>query len=516
MAIANGVVYFVSLDGTLYALNANATSAANALLASYQIGGNFSGPAVVDGHVFAGTGGTDPLPPDTQFQNSIVCLGPPPTAATFVKQDTTTAGNWIGAYGTQGYNVIGGPTLNPSYATVTPAGDFAYTWTTDSSDPRALQTPGSTARVAAGWFSDTSFTVDVDLTDGQTHDVTLYALDYDYYGRSEQIQITNATTGAVLSTENIANCAGGVYLQWAVSGSVVITFTNTGGPNAVLNGIFLDAPSTASFVQSDTTTEGNWIGAYGTQGYNIIAGPTDYPTYATVTPAGEFDFTWSTDTSDPRALQTPGSTARVAAGWFSNTSFTVDVNLTDGQTHDISLYALDYDNEGRSEQIQITSASTGAVLSTESIANFSGGVYLEWAVSGDVVITFTNTGGPNAVLNGIFFDPQGGGSNLPAGTASFVQSDTKTEGNWIGVYGTQGYNVIGGPTDYPTYATVTPAGQFDFTWSTDTSAPSALQTPGSTARVAAGWFSNTSFRVDVNLTDGRSHDAHLAVRLDLP
>ena len=270
--------------------------------------------------------------------------------------------------------------------------------------------------MAAGWFSNTSFRVDVDLTDGQTHDISLYALDYDNEGRSEQIQFTSASTGAVLSTESIANFSGGVYLEWAVSGDVVITFTNTGGPNAVLNGIFFDPPGggsnlpagTASFVQSDTTTEGNWIGAYGTQGYNIIAGPTDYPTYATVTPAGQFNFTWSTDTSAPGALQTPGSTARVAAGWFSNTSFRVDVDLTDGQTHDISLYALDYDNEGRSEQIQITSASTGAVLSTESIANFSGGIYLEWAVSGDVVITFTNTGGPNAVLNGIFFDPTNG------------------------------------------------------------------------------------------------------------
>ena len=375
---------------------------------------NTGGPnAVLNGIFFDPSGGGSNLPAGT---------------ASFVQSDTTTSGNWIGVYGSQGYNIIAGPTDYPAYATVTSAGESESTWSTNASDPRALQTPGSTARVAAAWYTYTSFTVDIDLTDGQTHDITLYALDYDDLGRSEQIQFTSAITGAVLSTESIANFSGGIYLEWAVSGDVVITFTNTGGPNAVLNGIFFDPPGggsnlpagTASFVQSDTTTEGNWIGVYGTQGYNIIAGPTDYPTYATVTPAGQFDFTWSTDTSAPGALQTPGSTARVAAGWFSNTSFTVDVDLTDGQTHDISLYALDYDNEGRSEQIQFTSASTGAVLSTESIANFSGGVYLEWAVSGDVVITFTNTGGPNAVLNGIFFDPGTAspgaiGNSAPAG-----------------------------------------------------------------------------------------------------
>ncbi len=61
--------------------------------------------------------------------------------------------------------------------------------------------------------------------------------------------------------------------------------------------------------------------------------------------------------------------------------------------------------QGRSEQIQITNAATGAVLDTETISSFTKGVYLQWAVAGDVTIKVTSLAGPNAVLSGLFFDP---------------------------------------------------------------------------------------------------------------
>ena len=83
------------------------------------------------------------------------------------------------------------------------------------------------------------------------------------------------------------------------------------------------------------------------------------------------------------------------------------MDLTDGQAHDVTLYALDWDNRARSEQIQITSALTGTVLDTETVSNFSGGVYLEWTISGNVVIKVTNQASPNAVISGLFFDPAG-------------------------------------------------------------------------------------------------------------
>ena len=114
--------------------------------------------------------------------------------------------------------------------------------------------------------------------------------------------------------------------------------------------------------------------------------------------------TWSTTTTDPRALQVPDSSNRVAAVWYSATSFTVAVNLNDGKSHDLELYFDDWDSSGRAETVQISNAA-GTVLSTESISSFTKGIYLDWQVSGDLVITFTRTGGNNAVLNGLFLDP---------------------------------------------------------------------------------------------------------------
>ena len=45
------------------------------------------------------------------------------------------------------------------------------------------------------------------------------------------------------------------------------------------------------------------------------------------------------------------------------------------------------------------------MLSTEKVSGFSGGAYLNWTISGNVLITITKLGGPNAVLSGLFFDP---------------------------------------------------------------------------------------------------------------
>jgi hypothetical protein len=80
VAIANGVVYFQSLDGNLYALDEHAASADTALLARIQTGGTWSGPAISHGHVYEGTG--DALryffiDPKLYSSGSIICLGLP-------------------------------------------------------------------------------------------------------------------------------------------------------------------------------------------------------------------------------------------------------------------------------------------------------------------------------------------------------------------------------------------------------------------------------------------------------
>src|SRR5262249_33478964 len=82
--------------------------------------------------------------------------------------------------------------------------------------------------------------------------------------------------------------------------------------------------SSAKFVTADASTQGNWIGTYGSQGYNVIGDAPQYPTSATVTPSGASTWVWATSTTSPSALQNPGGSGRIIAGWYSSTSFTVD------------------------------------------------------------------------------------------------------------------------------------------------------------------------------------------------
>ncbi len=121
---------------------------------------------------------------------------------------------------------------------------------------------------------------------------------------------------------------------------------------------------TAVFIEQDTTTEGNWLGTYGTQGYDVIGNAAGIPSYATVTPSGETTDVWAATTTDPRALETASGIGRIAAAWASATSFTVNVDMTNGQTHILELYFVDWDSTTRSEQVTFSNAATGAVLST--------------------------------------------------------------------------------------------------------------------------------------------------------
>ena len=250
-----------------------------------------------------------------------------------------------------------------------------------TTDARALQTADGSSRIAACWYTPTAFTtssfsVGVDLSDGQVHDLELYFVDWDSTSRAEQVQISDASTGAVLSTQSVSAFQSGVYLDYVVSGHIVITITLTAGANAVLSGLFLDPLSTATFDRQDTATQGTWIGTYGATGYDIVAGPASLPSGDTITPTGQSTYTWTTASTDPRALQVPGTTNRVAAVWYSPTSFTVSVNFGDGLAqHDLELYLLDWDNKRRAETVQITDAASGTVLSTQTISSFQSGEY---------------------------------------------------------------------------------------------------------------------------------------------
>lgn len=343
------------------------------------------------------------------------------STASLVGIDAARTGTWTGAYGSDGYSVIGGDTSLPSYATMSVAGASYYEWEAPgTSDSRALQvSSGSSSHVAACDYSNSgSFAINLDLTDGNTHQIALYLLDEDNQGRSETVQVVDASTEAVLSSTDVASCSGGDYAVFDISGNVAINVINDSGSlNCVFSGIFFDAgPDTtaaATLSAADTTTQGTWTGTYGSDGYDVIDGDSSLPSYVTMDTGGsvaEYNYSWITGN---QTLQiSPGSSTRVAAVEYSNSgSFSVNLDFTDGNAHQVALYLLDPDSQGRAETVQVADADSGALLSSTNVAAFSGGKYLVYDLSGDVTVNILNDPGSlNCVLSSVFFDPAGNGS----------------------------------------------------------------------------------------------------------
>lgn len=169
----------------------------------------------------------------------------------------------------------------------------------------------------------------------------------------------------------------------------------------------------AWFVGSDSTTQGTWKGMYGADGYDVICDGGScnigaYPSYAQVTASGKANYIWSGSTADPRALQRAANPAqRIAACWYSGGTFTIDLTISDGQTHRLALYFLDWDGYGaggRVETVSISDAAGNPLDQPHQLAKFRDGVYLVWRVRGHVSIQITNNNS-NAVVSGLFFDP---------------------------------------------------------------------------------------------------------------
>jgi hypothetical protein len=181
----------------------------------------------------------------------------------------------------------------------------------------------------------------------------------------------------------------------AATTSAAVTITVTAPP-----------PVSATFLRVDTTTQGNWKGVHGSDGYQIINDTSAYPAYAQVAVTGGA-YTWMTSTSDVRASRKAASaTDRIASTWFATTGFTFDVTLTDTQVHQVALYLLDWENRGRAQTVEIWDPVANVRLDTRDVASFSGGQYLVWELAGRVQIRLTRTAGDNAVAGALFFAPR--------------------------------------------------------------------------------------------------------------
>jgi len=220
--------------------------------------------------------------------------------------------------------------------------------------------------------------------------------------------VTTTTTNGAHTLTAIATDTLG---QTTVSAPVAITLANGAAPAAA-----------ATFIGVDSTTSGNWTSSYGVDGF-LIANNTasNAAYYAAADLNGANTFSYADPTNFPEALlktRTSATTDRIASAYYqltdgvnNNGVILIDVNLTDFQTHQVSLYFLDWQSTARNVKVQILDSTTQAVLDTQTVANYPHGKYLVWNLTGHVKIKVTEiitdpATAPNTVtVNGVFFDP---------------------------------------------------------------------------------------------------------------
>jgi hypothetical protein len=179
-------------------------------------------------------------------------------AARFIKQDSTTSGNWGGVYGKDGYALCnyqgesGDKKSLPSYVTSL---DYyrafpksgrpdCKTWAKDTPDQRALAPApnnGTPRNAACVSNSDQTMTLTIGVEGTRDYQVALYFVDWDNQGRREAVEMMDATTLKLVAPVKIVNAfAGGKYLVYTYNKSAKFRFDKVRGETVTLSGIFFD------------------------------------------------------------------------------------------------------------------------------------------------------------------------------------------------------------------------------------------------------------------------------------
>ena len=166
----------------------------------------------------------------------------------------------------------------------------------------------------------------------------------------------------------------------------------------------------------DLIPQGSWNGVYGQAGFALADRPADLvqlpaflPTL-TLPPQSQV-FQFQDPSVDIRALQRPPAFAdRFSSAWFNNVgaapALAFDFAFADFQVHRVAFYFCDFDNQNRTQKIEvfdISQAGAPVLLDTQTIAGFVAGQYLVWELQGKVRMQITKVAGLDVILHGIFF-----------------------------------------------------------------------------------------------------------------
>ena len=258
-------------------------------------------------------------------------------------------------------------------------------------------------------------------------------------------------------------------------------------------------------VSVGTNPQGDWVGTYGSAGYvlaawNGTAASNDLvslPAGASATLEVGSRAVWATSSSDVRALDTPDNTQRRLGIYHSGSALRVRLSFANGYNGTLHLYAVDWDNLNRRESVSVVSGGNTQTIAITT--NFSQGAWLHFPVNvpagGSLTVTVTKTGGPNAVLSGLFLG--GAGPPLPPPPPPPPPYEVAPQGDWVGTYGSAGYvlaawNGTAASNDLvslPAGASSTLEVGSRAVWATSTTDVRALDTPDESQRRAGIYHS---------------------------
>ena len=214
-----------------------------------------------------------------------------------------------------------------------------------------------------------------------------------------EVLASGAQSATVKASKPVILASGAHVLKWVQESGGYELLSLTARFSSDKNATF------ARFVGADAKTQGNWKGVYGAQGYRIFndnSGPAKEPYYGSMK-AESWTYSWADGADDVRALQKATGDGRIAAQ-MGGDLYDIELNLTDGQMHQVALYALDWDRNGRNQIVEVRDAATDALLDKREINDFSQGVYYKWSVQGHVIFRVINASKSNAALSAVFFD----------------------------------------------------------------------------------------------------------------
>lgn len=171
-----------------------------------------------------------------------------------------------------------------------PAGVLIYDWVPSyipANSPRALQVPDKSKRMAQVWYTTAAHQMDFSLTiEGGPKKVSLYFMDANA-PEAQSVEMLDAT-GKVLETVNLEDFSTvSKLVSFNASGQVTFRITNAAVP--YLSALFFD-PADGKPASIDATTQGDWVGKYGADGYIFPQTYINPPDYIKGTPKGDGNY----------------------------------------------------------------------------------------------------------------------------------------------------------------------------------------------------------------------------------